>query len=115
MSSNSKPYPKTVGALKTFADEVGTYPLRALLVAGYVYDDGHEFADDITDELSGSGYARVDLDNVLYTATDSDAAITADDVVFASLTATGIDVDGDGTIDEAEVTEATYVRDDIED
>jgi len=91
MSSNSKPYPLTVGALKTYADLEATYPLRALLVAGYVYDDAHEFADDITDELSGSGYARVDLDNVLYTATDSDAAITADDVVFASLTATDID------------------------
>lgn len=91
MATNSKPYPKTVGSLKTYADDEATYPLRALLVAGYVYDDAHEFADDITDELSGSGYARVDLDNVLYTATDSDAAITADDVVFASLTATDID------------------------
>ncbi|MCB9376753.1 MAG: hypothetical protein H6515_12925 [Microthrixaceae bacterium] len=92
MATTITPYPINVGEWKSLAEAHGTYPLKALLVSGYVYDDAHEdVADVVGDEISGSGYARVSLTGVAWTTTDDDSDLEADDPVFASFTDTGID------------------------
>lgn len=52
--------------------------------------DVDAFLDDITGELSGGGYARVDLttESVTYTAGTNTLAFDADPIVFAALTGT---------------------------
>ena len=80
MATTITPYPINVGEWKSLAEAHGTYPLKALLVSGYVYDDAHEdVADVVGDEISGSGYARVSLTGVAWTTTDDDSDLEADD------------------------------------
>lgn len=91
MATDSYPFPLNVGQLQTIADEVGTYPVRALLAAGYIPDAAHEFASDVTGELSGGSYARVDLSSVTWSTVDELSQLLADDATFASMTAVDVD------------------------
>jgi len=65
----------------------------ALASSAYTPDqDTHDYADDITDELSGGGYARVTLTTktVGYTAGTNVLKLDADDVTFTAFTAADI-------------------------
>lgn len=91
MATDSNTFTSTRGALKTYATQSATYPIVALLVAGYTYNEDHEDLADITGELSGGGYARVTLAGVQWRDQDGRSYFEADDPTFASLTATDID------------------------
>lgn len=91
MATDSRTFTSTRGALKTYATQSATYPIVALLVAGYTYNEDHEDLADITGELSGGGYARVTLAGVQWRDQDGRSYFEADDPTFASLTATDID------------------------
>lgn len=69
----------------------GSTTLKAILLDNtYTPDVDHQYVSDLTGELTASGYARVSLSSVVAsydTATDT-ASFTADDIEFASMTAT---------------------------
>jgi len=91
MATDSNTFTSTRGALKTYATQSATYPIVALLVAGYTYNEDHEDLADITGELSGGGYARVTLAGVQWRDQDGTSYFEAGDPTFASLTASDID------------------------
>lgn len=65
----------------------------ALLDQGYNPDqDAHEFASDLTNELSGGGYARQTLTakTTVYDGPTNTLSLGCGDVTFASLTGTNI-------------------------
>lgn len=65
----------------------------ALLDQGYSPDqDAHEFVSDLTNELSGGGYARQTLTGkaTVYDGPTNVLTVGCDDVTFASLTGTNI-------------------------
>lgn len=69
--------------------------LKAMLVeAAYVFDRDHDFRNDITDEVTGTGYTSGGVDltgvTVAYDTGTGRVKIDADDADFGILTATGI-------------------------
>lgn len=65
----------------------------ALTTSSYTPNqDTHDYADDITNELSGGGYARVTLTGktVGYTAGTNVLKLDCDDVTFSAFTAANI-------------------------
>lgn len=65
----------------------------ALLDQGYVPDqDAHEFVSDLTNELTGGGYARVTLtaETAVYDGPTNTLSLGCADVTFPSLTGTNI-------------------------
>lgn len=74
--------------ITTGATVWGVSDIRALLVtSGYTFDDTDNFVSDLSDELSGGGYARVALSGMTVTENDTDKRIQFDaaDPVFAAL------------------------------
>lgn len=91
MVTDAYTYPDNVGELKTIAAEQGTYPVTALLVSGYIWDDAHTMASDVSgDEISGSGYARIGV-TATWTPIDQGATFEVTNPTFATFTDTGID------------------------
>lgn len=67
--------------------------VAALCASSYTPDqDAHDYADDLTDELSGGGYSRVTLTSksVVYASGTNTYTFDCDDLVFPSLTAADI-------------------------
>jgi hypothetical protein len=83
----------------TLADAVGDYltgaTVKAMLVgSGYTPNVDHDFRDDVTGEVSGTGYTAggITLANVIvtYDATNNRVKIDADDAAFGTVTLTGV-------------------------
>lgn len=82
----------------TITDMVGDYlagqTVKAMLVAGYTPDPDHDFRDDVTGEVVGTGYTAggITLANVTvtYDATNNRVKIDADDAAFGTVTLSGV-------------------------
>lgn len=88
MSTTTRPYPLNQGVWGTLYANAGTKPLTVALLSGYTYSDAHQYADDLTGELSGGSYARVTITNPTYTTTSGVTTLAGDDPAFASFTGT---------------------------
>jgi hypothetical protein len=82
----------------TFADMVSDYlsgqTVKAMLAAGYTPDKDHDFRDDVTGEVTGTGYTAggITLTNVAatYDAASDRVKVDADDAEFGTVTLSGV-------------------------
>lgn len=92
MAATSNWYGPALAALGngTLTLDASTTLKAALVSSSYTPDADHQFLSSITGELTGSGYARVALTTVAvtYDTATNRAKITADPIVFASMSGT---------------------------
>lgn len=86
--STATHYPLNLAAIETIVDNAGTNPIMAALCNGYVRSAAHQYADDLTGELSGSGYARAEIVTPTLTADGEALVLSGTDPEFASFTGT---------------------------
>jgi len=86
--STATHYPLNLAAIETIVDNAGTNPIVAALCNGYVRSAAHQYADDLTGELSGSGYARAEIATPTLTADGEALVLSGTDPEFASFTGT---------------------------
>lgn len=82
-------------AASSFTDKLWSWTADAftalLLDDSYTFDpDGDVFVTDLTGELSGGSYARVNLSGKSQSAASGVVKLLCDDIVFASLTASDV-------------------------
>lgn len=86
--STATHYPLNLAAVQEIVDASGTNPIVAALCSGYVRSAAHQYADDLTGELSGSGYARAEIATPTLTADGEALVLSGTDPEFASFTGT---------------------------
>jgi hypothetical protein len=82
----------------TLADMVGDYltgaTVKAMLAAGYTPNPDHDFRDDVTGEVTGTGYTAggITLTGVTatYDAATNRVKVDADDAAFGTVTLSGV-------------------------
>lgn len=93
MADVSKWYGKALISVQdALLDEKDATVVAILCTSAYTPNqDTHEFISDLTNELTGGGYARVTLANksLAYDATTNKAKFTADPFTFTALTSSG--------------------------
>lgn len=89
MPTSIQTYASTRAAIKDYVDSAGTYPIVGILLAGYVWDEDHDDAADLTDEITTGSVVRTTITNPLGVTTDSTWYFQADDLTFPSCTFTG--------------------------
>lgn len=83
-------YNGTIQFYQDFAEQLGkgvhdlnSHALKmALVTSSYVFDAAHSTLSDITNEVSGGGYARQDLANVVFSEASGTGKLDFDDPVF---------------------------------
>lgn len=94
MATSAKVYGLFLKSLLNGEVDYDTNTIKcALLTSSHTPNqDTHQYADDLTNELSGGGYAQQTLASktVSYTSGTNTVAAFCDDIVFAALTATDI-------------------------
>ena len=92
MSVTPYVYRKTAGHFTSGGINWGSDTISAaLLTSTYTINvDTHEFASSLTNELSGGGYARKTLASKTSTLASNVLTLSAADLTWTSLTATGV-------------------------